>query len=179
VTQHCLEVFTRYPDLDLLVVQTRSPLAERDLSLLARIPYAWLSVTIETDDQAYLKSLKGGPGLERRWKLVQAASESGIPTQITVSPCLRYSDAAVFGQRLLQSGAQRIIVDTTVDGDGTHGKRTSHSPFALTEPAWSETTQAHQLYAYLKEHADQQGIALGWSNAGFCGIAPRKRNSSA
>ncbi len=58
VTRQCLEVFARYKDLDLLVVQTRSPLAERDLSLLKQIPYAWLSVTIETDEQDYLKSLK-------------------------------------------------------------------------------------------------------------------------
>src|SRR5712692_1112105 len=57
VTRQCLEVFARYDDLDLLVVQTRSPLAERDLPLMLQIPYAWLSITIETNDQAYLKGL--------------------------------------------------------------------------------------------------------------------------
>ena len=51
ITRQCLEVFAGYDDLDLLVVQTRSPLAARDLSLLGKIPYACLSVTIETDDQ--------------------------------------------------------------------------------------------------------------------------------
>src|SRR5579885_199867 len=39
LTRRCLEVFSRYPDLDLLLVQTRSPLAGRDLDLLQHIPF--------------------------------------------------------------------------------------------------------------------------------------------
>ncbi|GHO62249.1 hypothetical protein KSC_011410 [Ktedonobacter sp. SOSP1-52] len=178
VTRQCLEVFADFPDLDLLVIQTRSPLAERDLPLLTRIPYAWLSVTIETDDQAYLKQLRGGPALEKRWELVQEASQHGVPTQITVSPCLPYSSVEQFGERLLISEARRVIVDTVVDGDGSGGRRTAHSPFAHVESSWSETSAAHQLYAYLSERAAAHEIALGWSNAGFCGIAPTYLNQA-
>jgi len=174
MTRQCLEVFSHYPDLDLLVIQTRSPLAERDLPLLSRIPYAWLSMTIETDNQAYLKHLKGGPLLEKRWGLVRIASENGVHTQVTVSPCLPYTDVHDFGQRLLGSGAQRIVVDTVVDGDGSAGERTARSPFAKAETDWDETTHAHKLYNYLCEHGKAKGIEIGWSNAGFCGIAPRE-----
>ncbi len=173
MTQRCLEVFARYPDLDLLVVQTRSPLVARDLPLLQQIPYAWLSMTIETDDQLYLKSLRGGPPLAKRWETVRAASTMGIPTQITVSPCLPYSSVEGFGQQLLESGAQRIIVDTMVDGDGTAGKRTAQSPFAEAAPDWIETRHAHLLYEYLCRHDEAKTIAIGWSQEGFCGIAPR------
>ncbi|GHO85941.1 SPL family radical SAM protein [Dictyobacter formicarum] len=172
-TRQCLEVFARYPDLDLLVIQTRSPLVERDLPLLQQIPYAWLSMTIETDDQSYLKNLKGGPPLEKRWQAVRAASQHGVPTQITVSPCLPYTDTEQFGQQLLESGARRIVVDTMVDGDGTAGNRTSHSPFAEAVPDWAETRHAHQLYDYLRHHPEAKNITIGWSQAGFCGIAPR------
>ncbi|GCE22936.1 SPL family radical SAM protein [Dictyobacter kobayashii] len=170
VTRQCLEVFARYPDLNLLVVQTRSPLAERDLALFCQLPYAWLSVTIETDDTSYLKSLKGGPPLEKRWQLVKAAREAGIHTQITVSPCLPYTNFENFGQRLLHSGAQRIVVDTVVDGDGSGGTRTARSPFARQEPTWAATTPAHQLYKYLLAQSTAQEIEIGWSTAGFCGI---------
>lgn len=176
VTRQCLEVFVGFPDLDLLVIQTRSPLAERDLLLMTRIPYAWLSVTIETDDQAYLKQLRGGPALEKRWELVRTASASGVQTQVTVSPCLPYSSVERFGDRLLTSGARRIIVDTVVDGDGSGGRRTAHSTFAQVEAGWSETSAAHQLYEYLSERASGHGIVPGWSNAGFCGIAPTYLN---
>lgn len=173
VTRHCLEVFTCYQDLDLLVIQTRSPLAERDLSLLLQIPYAWLSVTIETDDHAYLKGLKGGPPLSKRWELVRVASTRGIPTQITVSPCLPYTGVEEFGQQLLSSGARRLIVDSFTYGDGSGGERTARSPFANAEPEWAKTHHVHQLYHYLCKKAEGTGIIVGWSTAGFCGIPPR------
>jgi len=38
ITQQCLEVFARILTLDLLLIQTRSPLAERDLPLILQIP---------------------------------------------------------------------------------------------------------------------------------------------
>ncbi len=174
VTRRCLEVFAAFPDLDLLVVQTRSPLAERDLPLLRTIPYAWLSVTIETDDQPYLAGLRGGPPLWNRWRLVQAAHDAGVPAQITVSPCLPYTDVEHFGVRLLESGAQRVVIDTPVDGDGSAGKRTAHSAFALAEPRWRDTGPAHALYSWLAEHTSREQVTLGWSTEGFCGIPPRR-----
>ncbi len=174
ITRQCLEVFACYHDLDLLVIQTRSPLAARDLTLLQQIPYAWLSVTIETDEQAYLRQLKGGPPLEKRWELVRSAHAHGVHTQITVSPCLPYSHKETFGQRLLDSTAQRLVIDTVIDGDGSGGKRTARSMFAQTTSDWHETTRAHQLYDYLLERADKLDLAVGWSNAGFCGIAPHR-----
>jgi DNA repair photolyase len=173
LTRKCLQVFARYHDLDLLVIQTRSPLAGRDLPLLRQIPYAWLSITIETDDQAYLKSLKGGPPPSKRWELVQAATTAGVPAQIAISPCLPYTGVESFGQQLLRSGARRLIVDSVIDGDGAHGGRTARSPFAEAEPAWANTSYAHQLYDYLLERTKGTAVATGWSSAGFCGIPPR------
>jgi len=173
VTRQCLEVFARYKDLDLLVLQTRSPLAERDLPLLKQIPYVWLSVTIETNEQDYLKSLKGGPALERRWGLVRTASDAGIRTQITVSPCLRYTSVEDFGHRLLESGAVRVVIDTAVDGDGSDGTRSARTPFAVAELDWAETRHAHALFAYLHERGEERKVAVEWSNAGFCGIKYR------
>jgi DNA repair photolyase len=173
ITQQCLEVFARYPDIDLLLIQTRSPLAERDLSLMLQIPYAWLSVTIETDDQAYLKSLKGGPLLAKRWELVRKASSAGVHTQIAISPCLEYTSVEAFGRKLLSSGAQRLVVDSVTAGDGARGRRTARSPFAKVEPKWAEISHADRLYQYLCEQATRTGIPIGWSSAGFSSIPPR------
>jgi DNA repair photolyase len=178
VTRRCLEVFARYEDLDVLVIQTRSPLAARDLQLLQHIPYAWLSVTIETDDQSYLQHLKGGPMLAKRHELVRQAHAAGIQTQITVSPCLPFTSVEGFGQWLISSGAERIVVDTMVDGDGSDGRRTARSPFARAEPGWQSTDQAHALYTYLTEQVQNGGaFNVGWSIAGFCGIPPRHASS--
>jgi hypothetical protein len=75
---------------------------------------------------------------------------------------------------LLESGARRIVVDTTVDGDGSGGARSKRTSFAEAEPAWAETNHARQLYQYLcQQTAGQDNIEIGWSTAGFCGIKPR------
>jgi len=147
---------------------------------LLQIPYAWLSITIETNDQAYLKGLKGGPSLSKRWELVRTASTAGVPTQVTISPCLRYTGVEEFGQQLLYSGAHRLVVDSVTDGDGAQGERTARSPFAKAEPDSANTDHAHLLYDYLLEKTAGTGISLGWSNAGFCGIvlgSPHERSS--
>lgn len=169
VTRACLEVFARYPELDLLVVQTRGPLVAEDFALLAQLPYAWLSMTVETDDQSLLDGLGGGPPLARRLATVTAAAARGIKTQVAVSPCLTHSPD--FADRLLATGARRFIVDTPVDGDGSHGARTARSPFATRYPTWRDPTPARRLFGRL----GASGATVGWSSAGFCGIPPRQR----
>jgi DNA repair photolyase len=113
--------------------------------------------------------------LSKRWGLVRAASDAGVRTQITVSPCLPHTSVEEFGQQLLHSGAHRLIVDTMMDGDGAGGKRTARSPFAQAEPAWARTSHAHRLYDYLCEKAGEAGITVGWSISGFCEIPPRSQ----
>jgi len=169
LTRRCLEVFARYPDLDLLLIQTRSDLAERDLDLMQCIPYAWLSLTIETDDPAVYTRLRGGPRPGPRFALARAAVAASIKTQIAVSPCLPYS--AGFVQALVETGVARVIVDTFVAGDGSGGVRTAKSPFASTMPNdhWRDQDPARRLHAQLQ----QAGITVLWSAAGFCSIPPR------
>ncbi len=168
LTRRCLEVFARYDDLDLLLIQTRGPAVVDDLEFIAAIPYAWLSVTLETDrhDLAY------GPSkshVERRLRALQLAAERGVRTQIAVSPCLPYS--ADFCDRLLQTGAERIVIDTFALGDGSRGKRTANSPFAaLADYEWRDDSPAESLYHQLKAQHDQ----VSWSACGFAGIPPRR-----
>lgn len=169
VTRRCLEVFARYDDLDLLLLQTRGPLAGRDFDILERIPYAWLSVTVETDDEGLLRRLKGGPPIGKRLALVEAAVAQGIKTQVAVSPCLAYTPD--FARRLLATGARRFVIDTLVEGDGGRGARTAQSPFAAVYPAWRDAAAARALYEQLGA-ADAE---VGWSAPGFCGIPPRAR----
>ena len=85
-------------------------------------------MTIETDRH----DLPYGPTksqVERRLDAVKRAVECGASAQIAVSPCLPYSDA--FAQRLLETVAQRIVIDTFAIGDGSRGRRTANSPFAV------------------------------------------------
>ncbi len=169
LTRRCLEVFARYDDLDLLLIQTRGPVVADDLELIAALPYAWLGMTIETDRG----DLPYGPArshVERRLEAVKLAVARGINVQIAVSPCLPYSD--LFAERLLETGAQRIVIDTFAIGDGSRGRRTAQSPFAaVADYDWRDDSIAESLYHQLDIHHD--GVA--WSGAGFAGIPGRRR----
>ncbi len=172
LTRRCLEVFARFDDLDLLLIQTRGPAVVDDLDLIAAIPYAWLGMTIETDrhDSPY------GPTrsqVERRLRVVKLAVARGLRTQIAVSPCLPYSDA--FAERLLETGAQRIVIDTFAIGDGSRGARTGVSPFAASaDYDWRDDDIAISLYHQLSAYHD--GVA--WSGEGFAGIPARTKGAA-
>ncbi len=167
MTRRCLEVFSKFDDLDLLVIQTRGSSVVDDLDLIATIPYAWLSMTIETDRH----DLPYGPSkghIDKRFSAVHEAANHGVNTQITVSPCLPYTDE--FVKRLIDSGAHRIVVDTFVLGDGSQGKRTGESPFAdNVNYDWRDNTIADNLYQQLK----QRHPNVAWSSSGFVGIPTR------
>lgn len=168
LTRRCLEVFARYDDLDLLLIQTRGPAAADDLDLMARMPYAWLSVSLETDRH----DLPYGPAkshVEQRLDVIRLAVARGVRTQIAVSPCLPYS--AEFASRLLESGAERIVIDTFAIGDGSRGRRTANSPFAaVADYDWRDNGLAERLYHQLRNHHDR----VTWSAEGFAGIPPRQ-----
>lgn len=164
LTRRCLAVFAGYDDLDLLLIQTRSRHVVDDLALIAAIPYAWLGMTIETDRG----DLPYGPTksqVERRLEAARRAVEAGLSVQIAVSPCLPYSDA--FAERLLATGAQRIVIDTFAIGDGSRGARTAKSAFAgLADYDWRDDEIAISLRHQLSAYHDN----VEWSGAGFAGI---------
>lgn len=168
LTRACLEVFCTYPDLDLLVIQTRSPLAARDFDLLAQIPYVMLSMTVETDDQRLLKRLRGGPSLQGRLTALREAAQRGIRTQAAVAPCLPHS--AGFAESLKATGVSRVIVDTVVDGDGSHGRRTRTTPWAHVD-GWDDKGPAFRMM----EQLSRLEVPYGYSREGFSGIPPRHR----
>ncbi len=73
ITRSLLEAFEHQP-VGLLVVQTRSPLVEKDFDILQRLPFAWLSMTVETDDDAVRRALTPTcPSIERRLTTMRRA----------------------------------------------------------------------------------------------------------
>ncbi|MGL4648122.1 MAG: radical SAM protein, partial [Caldilineaceae bacterium] len=115
LTRACLDVLaTLTPGL--LVVQTRSPLVREDFGRIAALGcHAWLSVTLETDDEAARRAMTPRcPSLAQRVALIEAAQTAGLNVQIAVSPCLPLRSVEGFGSQLLHlAGARgRVVVDT-------------------------------------------------------------------
>jgi DNA repair photolyase len=173
ITRSVLQVFLERP-VALLVVQTRSPKVERDFDLLARLPFAWLSMTVETDDDAVRRALTPAcPGIERRFQTMRLARERGIRVQAAVSPTLPHNHDR-FGE-LLAANADRVVVDTFF-GDGSGGKRTGRRPlprrFAeLGFEDWRDTSAAERLHRTLVRRMGPARV--GWSQDGFNDLAAR------
>jgi hypothetical protein len=172
LTRRCLAVLRTHP-VDWLVLQTRSLLVQRDFDILATLPFATLSVSIETDRlDVHRRLTRSSAAPARRLNLVRAALAHGICTQLTVSPYLPSSPAfaATLAQAVGEHG--RVIVDTFLDGDGSGGQRSARLGMdaVLADagfPGW---------FARCREHAQElmQGLLplLGpervlWSAAGF------------
>ena len=169
LSRRCLDIFARYDDIDLLLIQTRGQAVMDDFERIAALPCAWLSVTLETDRG----DLPHGPSegqIKRRLETISAAVKSGIKTQIAVSPCLPYSPG--FPETLAETGAQRIVIDTFAQGDGSGGKRTGGSPFAAAaDYDWRDEDMAFDLLRQME--AAHGAVAFGAE--GFAGI-PRRRH---
>ena len=167
ITRRVLEVLRRRP-VGLLVVQTRSPLVERDYDLLVDMPFAWLAMTVETDDDYVRRALTPiCPSIERRLLAMRHARERNIKVQASVSPILPH-DTHRFAE-LLGVAADRVVVDTFT-GDGTRGRRTARRPLPeryarLGWGDWQSQELGQSLYAALVERIGEERV--GWSKEGF------------
>lgn len=122
VTRRCLEVFVRFPP-GRLVVQTRSPLVQRDMDLLRQIPGALVSLTLETDDDQVRKALTPtSPSVARRLEAMRALAEAGVAVRAAVAPVLPCHPER-FATLLWEAGIGGVILDTMWMGDGAGGRR--------------------------------------------------------
>ena len=171
ITRSILQALRQQP-IGALVVQTRSPLVERDFDLLAEMPFAWLSMTVETDDDAVRRALTPTcPSIDRRLAAMRNARSRGVKVQAAVSPTLPHN-ADRFAD-LLFDAADRVVIDTFA-GDGADGRRTQRRPLpqCFTELGWGDwrdTSAAERLAELLRARLGTEHV--GWGKTGFNAIA--------
>ncbi|MFE4570741.1 SPL family radical SAM protein [Paenibacillus chitinolyticus] len=122
VTRSLLEVMTEEPP-DFVLLQTRSPLVERDMDLLLQLKnQVRVSMTVETDlDEIRKRFSPAAPPIQARLKTLKALKAAGIPAQAAIAPLLPSSEAF---PELLKSVVNRVCVDDYFMGDGSGGRRT-------------------------------------------------------
>jgi DNA repair photolyase len=122
LTRSALEAFIRHP-IRRLLLQTRSPLVERDLDLLRWLgPRVLVSITLETDDDAVRRALTPtSPSVERRLRTALAMKRAGVPVQFAIAPMMPNHPERFAA--LVDHAVDRVIVDTYFDGDGAGGRR--------------------------------------------------------
>ena len=122
ITRAALIAMTQKPPHRILL-QTRSPLVERDIDLLQTLGRRVIaSVTVETDDDLVRRAFTPtSPSVARRLSCARRLREAGIFNQIAIAPMLP-NNAANFAE-LADEVADRVIIDTYFDGDGSGGRR--------------------------------------------------------
>ena len=154
VSRRALEVLARMPPRRLLL-QTRSPLIERDIDLLRRLgPRVIVSITLETDDDRVRRALTPtSPSVARRLSAAQRLRAAGISVQLAIAPMMP-NDPERFAA-LADQVADRVVVDTYFDGDGAGGRRSLALGMAelyrrLGYERWFERGAERELLAALK-----------------------------
>jgi DNA repair photolyase len=122
ITRGALEAFVENP-VRRVLLQTRSPMVERDVDLLKQLgARVMVSITLETDDDSVRRAITPtSPSVARRLKTARLMRREGIPVQLAISPMLP-NDAERFSM-LADDAADRVIIDSYFAGDGSGGRR--------------------------------------------------------
>ncbi|WP_227872319.1 SPL family radical SAM protein [Paenibacillus albus] len=168
VTRRVLEVMAEAPP-GFVLVQTRSPLVERDIDLLQRLgAHVRVSMTVETDLEAVRKELTpAAPPIAARLRAIRKLREAGIAVQAAVSPLLPCSEAF---SALLAQAVERVVVDDFFRGDGSSGKRSAQLKMAERYGALGHgelytPETADRFVLELKRHMPEGAVYFG--QAGF------------
>jgi DNA repair photolyase len=169
LTRAALALMAQNPPRRLLL-QTRSPMVERDMDLLRRLgSHVIVSITLETDDERVRRRLTPTTAsVARRVAAARRLRAEGIFVQLAISPMM--PNCAERFAELAASCANRVIVDTYLDGDGSGGKRSR----ALGIPqlyasagyeGWFERGAERELIAAMKSRMGSERVLF--SRDGF------------
>lgn len=169
LTRRCLQAFVRHP-VRRVLVQTRSPMVERDIDLLRALGSSVIaSITLETDDESVRRAITPtSASVQRRLKTCARLREAGIFVQIAIAPMMpNHPDRFA---ELLDGVADRVIVDTYFDGDGANGRRSRALGIGdlyarLGYEDWFRPGAEQDLIAALKTRMGEDRVLF--SRAGF------------
>ncbi|KRG13728.1 DNA photolyase [Virgibacillus soli] len=125
ITRGLLEAMIDTPP-DFLQIQTRGPLINRDIDLIAQLTKkcrVLVSMTIETDREDVKRIFAPyASGIKLRLKVLKEIHDAEIPTQVSISPVLPFTPDF---PKVLDGIADHIWIDTLSIGDGAMGRRSA------------------------------------------------------
>lgn len=111
LTREILEYLAGLPVPPKVVIQTRSPLVERDIAILKRLRGARVQMSVTTDDEAVRERFEPAcPSIEHRLETLEKLREARIKTAVFLCPLLPLKDPEGFGLRLAALRADRYVV---------------------------------------------------------------------
>ena len=111
-----------------LTVQTRSPIARRDIDLFQQFESIRVNISVQTySETVRLRYEPHAPSIKERLKTAEALRTAGVPIGICVSPMLPAEDASSFGRRLAGLDAAEYVATGFHPNGPGFGARTSNA----------------------------------------------------
>lgn len=170
ITRGILEEMLQNPP-DLLVIQTRGPLIERDIDLLVQLKEQCkliVSMTVETDREDVKRVFAPfAPSIEKRIETLEKLHLAQVTTQAAISPVLPFTPGF---PKKLDGIADYIWIDTLTIGDGAAGKRSARlkMPQLFSENQFSEWYQQNlhvKVENYFKQFFPSEMIRVSKQEA--------------
>lgn len=141
LTREILEVLSSSSRQPHLIVQTRSPLATRDIDLFKRFKNLRVNMTIATDDDLIRQEFEPNcASINRRFEALSELKAAGIRIGVSVSPLLPLRDPEAFAMRIHKLNPEGGFLNVFHE---------ANQPFASNTPLWVR----------------EKVRAMGWSKA--------------
>lgn len=93
-----------------LTVQTRSPIAARDIDLFQRFEHVRVNFTVTTDsERVRLRYEPSAPAIAARLRTARALVDAGVPIGISISPMLPIEDIEAFAETVASLDAAEYV----------------------------------------------------------------------
>ena len=149
-----------------IVIQTRSPLATRDIDLFKQFQVIQVNMTVTTDSEDVRKAFEPFcPSNKSRLGAIKEITEAGIQTCITMTPLLPIVSTKKFVADLLHTGVKKFIVQPFHSEKGKFVASTREIALEqMKKMNWNDTKYLEVVEILRKE--------LPWLGEGKQGFAP-------
>jgi DNA repair photolyase len=117
-----------------LVIQTRSPLAKRDIDIFKEFNVIQVNMTITSDSERVRKVFEPlCPSNASRLSAIKEINDAGVNTCITMTPLLPIENAEDFAKKLLDTGIKKFIIQPFHSDKGKFVASTRESAIQLVK----------------------------------------------
>ena len=136
-----------------MVIQTRSPLAARDIDIFRKFQHLRVNMTVTTDSEEIRKRFEPScPSNDRRLEAIAEIKAAGIKTSITVTPMLPLENPQRFAQRLAAVNADVYVAQPFKPSNGPFAASTRKIALELAQEYGWTLERYKEAFAILRDH---------------------------
>jgi DNA repair photolyase len=142
-----------------LVIQTRSPLATRDIDLFKQFNVVQVNMTITTDSEKVRKVFEPlCPSNASRLKAIKEINDAGVNTCITMTPLLPIENAEDFAKKLLDTGIKKFIIQPFHSDKGKFVASTREKAMQLVKEMDWTMDKYQKVFEVIQKYIPDIGI---------------------